>query len=88
VDSGIKGERIHVRVKDTGIGMSREQQSTLFSFGDFHTTRGTEGEQGTGLGLMICHEFIKKHGGKLEATSQPGEGSVFTFDIPIQTINQ
>ncbi len=75
-------DKIIVSLRDTGIGMSEEQQEKLLDFGNFYTTNGTGGEQGTGLGLMICHEFIKKHGGTLKLKSQPGKGTTFSFDIP------
>jgi PAS domain S-box-containing protein len=76
------GDRIVVCVQDTGMGIPEDQQKKLFSFGEFHTTKGTEGEQGTGLGLLICHEFVKKHGGTLRLESSPGAGTAFYFDIP------
>ncbi len=77
-----RGEKQLISIRDSGIGIPEEQQKKLFSFGEFHTTPGTAGEQGTGLGLIICHEFIKKHGGSLRLDSEPGKGTTFTFDIP------
>lgn len=75
-------ERVTVSVQDTGIGIPEEQQKRLFDFGEFYTSAGTGGEQGTGLGLLICYEFIKRHGGNLNVRSETGKGSTFYFDIP------
>ncbi len=76
-------DKIVLSVKDTGVGISPDQQKKLFEFGEFHTSAGTDGEQGTGLGLVICHEFIKKHGGSLQVKSETGKGTTFYFDIPV-----
>jgi signal transduction histidine kinase len=75
---------IHVSVKDNGVGIPLDKQGKLFSFGEFHSTSGTAGEPGTGLGLIICFEFIKKHGGKLSFSSESGRGTTFTFNLPCQ----
>ena len=82
INAEIRNRRVVVSIKDSGTGIRPEDQPKLFRFGEFHTTRGTDGEQGTGLGLLICHEFIKKHGGSLGLESEPGAGSIFYFDIP------
>jgi signal transduction histidine kinase len=66
-----------VFVSDTGMGMSQEQTRKLFSVEEVVSARGTENEQGSGFGLVICREFIKKHGGELTVESKPGEGSTF-----------
>lgn len=72
-----------VNISDTGVGISAEDLPRIFKFEDFHTTAGTAGELGTGLGLIICHEFIKKHGGEIRVSSEQGKGSIFTFTLPI-----
>jgi len=77
-----------VSVSDTGVGISPEDLPRLFQFEDFHTTSGTAGELGTGLGLIICHEFVKKHGGEIFVTSEQGKGSIFTFTLPRAEINK
>ncbi len=82
VSAETSDDKVLVSVKDTGIGIPGEQQKKLFRFGEFHTSVGTDGEQGTGLGLLICFEFIKKHGGTLQFTSRSGKGTTFSFDIP------
>jgi len=74
-------ESIHIIVKDNGVGIPLDKQGKLFSFGEFHSTIGTAGEPGTGRGLIICFEFIKKHGSELSFSSESGNGTSFTFDL-------
>ena len=70
-----------IAVKDTGIGMSIEMVEDIFRL-DGNTNRaGTEGESSTGLGLLLCKEFVEKNGGILGAKSEPGLGSIFYFTI-------
>ena len=66
-------------VKDTGIGIKPENISSLFS--DF-TTLGTNNEEGSGLGLRICRDFVEMHNGKIWCESEIGKGSKFIFQIP------
>ncbi len=75
---------IHVNVKDNGVGIPLDKHGKLFSFGEFHSTSGTAGEPGTGLGLIICFEFVKKHGRELSFSSESGKGTTFTFILPGQ----
>ncbi|MCX6276764.1 MAG: PAS domain S-box protein [Bacteroidetes bacterium] len=71
-------------IKDSGIGMSPEMVDNLFRL-DLQTNRkGTEGEPTTGLGLIICKDFIEKHGGKIFAESEVGKGSTFFFTLPVK----
>jgi signal transduction histidine kinase len=73
---------ITVSIRDNGIGMEPEDLKNLFRI-DISTVRpGTGDEKGTGLGLIICKEFIEKNGGKIWAESTPKKGSVFYFTIP------
>lgn len=76
------GEYIAVSITDTGIGINPEDLPKLFHLEEFHTTNGTAGETGTGLGLIICRDFIEKNGGKISVTSEPGKGTTFTFTLP------
>ncbi len=78
-----KGDMIIIKVKDNGIGMTAEDQKKLFKLDEFHSTAGTVGESGTGLGLIVCREFVKKHGGELLVESNPQKGSTFTFNLPV-----
>ncbi len=75
-------QRVKISVTDTGIGMTEEDQKKLYKLDEFHTTTGTQGESGTGLGLIVCREFVRKHGGEIAVKSKPGEGSTFSFDLP------
>ncbi len=76
-------EFINISVKDTGIGISKEIQSKIFDIAENTSTQGTENEAGTGLGLIICKEFIEKHGGKIWVESESNEGSCFIFSLPV-----
>ncbi len=71
-----------VSVWDTGTGISENEQKKLFNLASSYTTTGTENEKGSGLGLIICKEFIEKNGGALSLASEPGKGSTFSFTIP------
>lgn len=84
VDACLLPESAVVAVTDTGIGMSEENLSKLFHIVDGFTTRGTDNEKGTGLGLALCKEFIEKHGGEIQVSSELGMGSKFSFTIPLK----
>ena len=79
-----KGDRVIVSVIDNGEGISEADQNKLFKSDSHFTSFGTENEEGSGLGLLLCKEFITRNGGNIWFTSVRGEGSVFNFDIPIQ----
>ncbi len=72
----------HVSVKDNGIGMKEDVLSILFDKTAPYTTRGTANEKGTGLGLILCKEFVEKNGGKIWVESEEGSGSTFYFTLP------
>lgn len=69
-------------VKDNGVGIKPEVLNILFDKTAPYTTRGTANEKGTGLGLILCKEFIEKNGGKIWAESEEGQGSTFWFTLP------
>jgi len=82
----IPGNLVEISVRDTGIGMSKGLIDDLFRL-DVNTGRkGTDGESSTGLGLMICKDFIEKNGGKLYIESEVGKGSDFKFTVPMNSI--
>lgn len=74
---------IIVTVQDTGIGMDAEQLEKLSNNKESFSTRGTDNEKGTGLGLLLCREFIKKHNSQLSIESIKNEGSTFSFKLPL-----
>jgi signal transduction histidine kinase len=76
------GEAI-VSVADTGVGMDQEAIEKIFRIDAKHTTMGTANEKGTGLGLILCKEFVEKNHGKIWVTSEPGKGSTFYFSLPV-----
>jgi signal transduction histidine kinase len=83
------GKFIRVSVKDNGVGMSKEFKEKLFKMDNVKSTTGTDNEKGTGLGLLLCKEFIRKNGGDIWVESEEGKGSCFEFYLPasIEKIN-
>jgi len=76
-------DQVIVAVKDSGIGMNKEMVKDLFKLDTKCNRPGTDGEPSTGLGLLLCKEFVVKHGGKVWAESESGKGSTFFFTIPL-----
>lgn len=74
---------IEFSVADTGIGMNREMVQNIFALSSKAQRPGTAGELSIGLGLLLCKEFVEKHGGKIWVESKEGTGSVFHFTIPL-----
>ena len=72
-----------ITIKDNGIGIPKKMQPHLFSIGKITSTKGTKNEKGTGLGLILCKEFVEKHGGEIWVVSDVDKGSEFKFTIPI-----
>jgi signal transduction histidine kinase len=70
-----------INISDSGIGISPELKSRLFQINEKTSQPGTEGEQSTGLGLLLCKEFIQKHNSKIWVESEVGLGSTFSFSI-------
>jgi nitrogen-specific signal transduction histidine kinase len=73
---------VEIAISDTGVGMSPEILGNLFQMNAETGHEGTEGEPSTGLGLMLCREFVEKHGGKIHAESNEMKGSTFRFTVP------
>ena len=78
--------QILVSVSDSGIGISEEDSKNLFRIDSKVKRKGTNNEDGSGLGLILCHEFVNKHNGKIWVQSTPGKGSEFIFSIPAKAI--
>ncbi len=77
---------IEITVKDSGVGISPEKQTKLFKMTEDISTKGTENEAGTGLGLILCKEFVEKHGGKIWVESEVGKGSKFIITLKTVTL--
>jgi PAS domain S-box-containing protein len=80
--SAEKKEELTVSVSDNGIGIPKNRIEQLFRIDENYSTSGTQNEKGTGLGLILCKEFIEKHGGKIWVESEEGKGSIFHFTLP------
>lgn len=81
VSGKIEEDQIVISVSDTGVGISPASRDTLFTLESL-TTPGTEQETGTGLGLVLCKEFIEKNNGRIWFESEPNEGTTFIFSLP------
>lgn len=75
---------VEISVIDKGEGISKENQEKLFNAATHFTSFGTENEEGSGLGLLLCKEFVARNGGNIWFKSELKKGSTFSFDIPIQ----
>ncbi|MGE0772037.1 MAG: ATP-binding protein [Cyclobacteriaceae bacterium] len=75
--------QVVVSIEDNGVGIPREAIGKLFRLDAKHSTEGTAREKGTGLGLLLCKEFVEKNGGELWVKSEEGKGSVFSFSLPV-----
>jgi signal transduction histidine kinase len=72
---------VEIYVQDNGMGLSSEALQKI-NKNDFYTTKGTASESGTGLGLMLCKEFLSRNGGQMHIESEVGKGSIFSFTLP------
>lgn len=77
-----KDNSVEIKISDTGIGMTPELKNKLFRIDEKTSRPGTDGEPSTGLGLLLCKEFVEKHGGKIWAESEVGKGTTFSFILP------
>lgn len=78
----ISNDMIEISVHDSGVGISDNNVEKLFKIDEKVSIKGTEGEPSTGLGLLLCKEFVEKHGGKIWVESELGKGSTFSFSLP------
>ncbi len=81
---GVK--KLKITITDNGVGMNDEVLSSLFKIDSAGSKEGTKGEKGTGLGLILCKEFVELNSGEIKVQSQPSKGSTFSFTIPIAPI--
>jgi signal transduction histidine kinase len=83
-----KQDELIVSVSDNGIGISEVNREKLFKIDQSYSSPGTKNEIGTGLGLILCKDFVEKHGGKIWVESELGKGSEFKFTIPIKDLRE
>lgn len=77
-------DHVEVTIEDNGVGIRKEDLDKLFRIDVNFSTNGTNNEMGTGLGLILCREFVEKNGGKIWVESEEGKGSKFKFTLPIK----
>lgn len=81
--AGVVEGNCQVEVRDNGIGMNKKRAQSLFKSGSIESRYGTGGEKGTGLGLLLCKEFVSRNQGQIWAESKPDEGTTVFFTLPI-----
>ncbi len=77
-----KGHFVEVQISDTGIGIKEQDIQNIFRIDKHFSTLGTQNEKGSGLGLILCKDFVEKNGGTLSIASSLGKGSTFSFSLP------
>ncbi len=82
VSAELEMENIKITITDYGVGISEDTIPKLFKLDENITTIGTDGEQGSGMGLILCNDILKKHNGQISVQSKEGRGSTFTIIIP------
>ncbi len=87
IQSYCNHDQCEISITDNGIGISKDSIDKIFKLDESYSTIGTEHEKGTGLGLILCKEFVEKNGGKLWVKSEPDKGSTFSFTLPIPEPN-
>ena len=83
VNATTKNNSVIVEVQDNGQGIPKSDISKILNPNEHYSKLGTEKEPGTGLGLILCQNFVRKNGGTLKIKSTEGKGSTFYFDLPI-----
>jgi signal transduction histidine kinase len=76
----------HIRVLDNGVGMTSSETDMILGEKNYFSKEGTQKEKGTGIGLLLCKEFIKRNGGSLTINSRPGEGTLVCFTVPLACV--
>jgi signal transduction histidine kinase len=80
--NNISGKYVRINVSDNGVGIPENRLKTLLTGNERFSTKGTGGEKGTGLGLLVCREFVEKMGGYMTVKSKRGVGSIFSVSLP------
>jgi len=83
IDIQKKPDALEIRVADSGAGISSENIQKVLSDNDFLSTKGTNNEKGTGLGLKLCKSYITQNRGTFNIQSELNVGSVFSFTLPL-----
>ena len=83
ISAAVKSDLVEVTVEDNGIGITPDNQKKLFSIDKQYRVDGTDDEKGTGLGLILCKDFVEKNNGTISVKSELKEGSKFTFTVPL-----
>ncbi|UII21167.1 sensor histidine kinase [Fulvivirga ligni] len=83
INALISGPFVQVAIRDNGVGISLKGQQKLFKKGSYYSTDGTNNEKGTGLGLLICKEYVKLHHGDIWVKSRIGKGTEFIFTLKL-----
>jgi PAS domain S-box-containing protein len=86
--SQVDDKFVEIAVSDNGVGIGEETQKKLFSLASNESTHGTANEKGTGLGLILCKDFVEKQGGKIWVESKLGKGSTFKFKVSSKKLNE
>ena len=81
IQSSPLDDKIQISISDKGVGIPADKISQLFRLDKNFSTKGTNKETGTGLGLILCKEFVEKNGGEIEVESEVGKGSTFKFTL-------
>ncbi|MBN2461013.1 MAG: HAMP domain-containing histidine kinase [Candidatus Cloacimonetes bacterium] len=88
ISAETRENRVIVYISDSGIGIEADRIPHLFAVDTNYTTPGTNRESGTGLGLILCQEFIEQNRGRIWVESSPGKGSTFAFELPINPVQE
>lgn len=86
IDAEKRDGMAYIKVTDTGVGIRKEKQNTIFNRETVVSTNGTAEETGTGLGLSICNDFVAKNKGKIWLESEPGKGTTVYFSVPLPVV--
>ena len=77
-----KSDRVNIIIKDSGVGIGKERLPNIFNIESSKTTKGTDGEKGSGFGLILCKELIQRNGGDITVSSELDKGTCFTISLP------
>ena len=86
ISTTVKKDYVHCFVKDSGVGIQKEVLNKLFKIDQHYTTLGLNNEKGSGLGLILCKEFVEKNGGEIKITSKPNHGTSIEFTLKTHSV--